>query len=188
MFWAFKEDFAFYDNDSSYVSSRRLINEANLILYVDQELVEGNEPERLYLYDLNNYQPLVDYAADVIIQNVPRLSISSHLGILQREDDDPNGDGIKYVMRVTRHLNNLIERDSTNLRLGLAVSSNVNLESGSTQGDVQAIEGSEELVPLSSIVSPRGTVIHGNATTETEKRLKLKIFYTCIDEFEDCDN
>jgi hypothetical protein len=184
---AFKNNFAEYEN-GEFQTSKKLINEARLVLYVDQQLVSGNEPDRIYLYDLDNHQPIADYATDVLVNAIPRLSLSSHLGVLEREGDTPDGDGIRYILRVTRHLSNLIERDSTNVKLGLAVSANVNIENGADQGEVQAIDDSENLVPLSSIVSPRGTVLFGNASSDPETRLKLQVFYTCIRDNGDCDN
>ena len=56
----------------------------------------------------------------------PSLSENNHLGPLQRDDDEPDGKGIKYKLRITEHINNLFIRDSTNVKLGLAGSSNVN--------------------------------------------------------------
>lgn len=184
----FKNTYADYDPETGeFIAYKRLINEANLVLFVNQNEVNGNEPERLYLYDLNNGTRLIDYSFDAFVSNVPRLSVASHLGILQREDGEPDGEGIRYTMKLTRHLLNIIESDSTNVRLGLAVASNVNLEAETNQGDVQATEGSAEMVPLSSITSPRGTVLFGNNTSYEEKKLRLKIFYTCLKDNEDCE-
>jgi hypothetical protein len=182
----FKEFFANYDN-GEFQSSRKLINEANLVFYVDQDLVAGEEPNRIYLYDVDNARPLTDYFVDAVIQNNPDVSVSSHLGVLEREGDDPNGQGIKYKMRISNHIRNLIELDSSNIELGLAVSLNVNLESVNNQGFEQTEDGSERFVPLSSILSPRGTILHGNNSENEDKKLYLEIFYTCLETDEDCD-
>jgi len=182
----FKQFFGTYNN-GEFESSRKLINEANLVFYVDQDLVQGEEPDRIYLYDVDNARPLSDYFVDAVIQNNPGISVSSHLGILEREGDDPNGEGIKYKMRITNHIRNLIELDSTNIDLGLAVSINVNLESVNNQGFEQTEDGSDKFIPLSSILSPRGTILHGNNSEDEDKRLYLEIFYTCLETDEDCD-
>ena len=184
-FEKFKSDFANYNN-GKFDGFKRLINEANLIFYVDQDLVQGEEPNRLYLYDLNNATPLSDYFTDVLNSAVPEVSVPNHLGILQRETDEIGGKGIRYKMKITSHIRNLIENDSTNVALGLAVSLNVNLENGSNQGQVQDVNDDNALVPLSSIMSPRGTILHGGNSEDLEKRLFLEIFYTCIDDEEDC--
>lgn len=186
IFEKFKRDFANYE-DGEFVSYKRLINEARLVVYVDQEMVNGEEPDRLYIYDVPNRSPLSDYARDGIVQNNPSFSVATHLGELQREGDEPDGAGIKYTLRITNHIINLIESDSTNVELGLAVSSNVNLESVNNQGFVQTTDESEQFIPLSAILSPRGTVLHGNKSNNPEKRLYLEIFYTCLETDEDCD-
>ena len=41
-----------------------IINEANLVFYVDQDACEENEPDRLILYDLKNNTPIIDYFLD----------------------------------------------------------------------------------------------------------------------------
>lgn len=40
------------------------------------------------------------------------------------------------------------------------------------------MEPSIKEVPSSSVISPEGTVIYGNATSNQEKKLKLQIYYT----------
>lgn len=178
LFEAWKSDFVETDSEGKFVRAKRLVNEANLVFYVDQDLIDGDEPERLYLYDVDNKQPLDDYFLDFSNSSIPSLSRSTHLGPLQRVDDEPDGDGVKYKFRITEHINNLLLRDSTNVELGLAVSLNVNLEDLVTQRQVQTGDDSEFTVPVSSIVSPRGTVLHGNNTEDQTKKVYLEIFYT----------
>ncbi len=168
-----KNQFVGFDEDGK-VFSKRLINEANLVFHVDQNLVNGLEPNRLYIYDAENNTVLIDYLLDASSTN-PENSIANHLGPLQRVDDEVDGEGIKYKLKITEHLNNLILRDSTNVELGLAVSLNVNLENSFSQPNVLT---QDDNVPMSSIVSPRGTVLHGNATEDTSKKVYLEIYYT----------
>jgi hypothetical protein len=156
-----------------------LINEANLVFYVDQTAVEGlDEPERIYLYDIENGTPIVDYYFDNENAATPLNSRIGHLGKLEHVDDDPDGKGIRYKIRITEHINNILLRDSTNVKLGLAVSSNVNLEGVNSQPSVLTSDDLVNKVPLSSILTPRGTVLYGNNTTNTEKKVSLEIFYT----------
>jgi hypothetical protein len=179
-FIAFKNSFVETDLvTGKYKKSIRLINEANLVFYVDQAIVEGNEPNRIYLYDLKNNTPLIDYFVDLVNTTVPSNSKANHLGVLQREGGVAAGDGIKYKIKITEHIKNLLIRDSTNVKLGLAVSSNVNLENAVPQYKVLTTEDAVvNKVPVSSILSPRGTVLYGSNTTDEQKRLYLEIYYT----------
>ena len=193
-FEAFKNDFVVTDpNDGSFVKSKRLINEANLVFYVDQNaiqtpsILQDNEPNRIYLYDIDNKAPLFDFFVDITNASLPSFSKFNHLGPLQRFDDEPNGNGIKYKIKITEHINDLIVRDSTNVELGLAVSLNVNIEDSSPQRRVLNIEDSDLTVPLSSVLTPRGTVLHGNNTEDESKKVYLEIYYTCLSEDDNCD-
>ena len=179
----FRNDFVNLE-DNEYKSSKRLVNEANLVFYVDRELLDiasedpDNEPNRLFLYDIDNKTPLIDYYFDATNSTVPSNSKISHLGILQR--DETSEKGIKYKLKVTEHINNLLLRDSTNVELGLAVSLNVNEEDSSVQRKVQNTD--DFTVPKSSILTPRGTILYGNNIpnddVNADKKVYLEIYYT----------
>ncbi|WP_299112569.1 DUF4270 domain-containing protein [uncultured Winogradskyella sp.] len=173
-----KNTFVETTSDGKFIRSKRLVNEANLVFYVDQDMVQGGEPDRIYLYDVDNKVPLIDYFLDGVNNSLPLSSVSNHLGPLQRVDDEPDGDGIKYKLRITQHINNLLIRDSTNVELGLAVSLNVNIEGSGIQRQVQSMEDIDFTVPSSSVLTPRGTVLHGNNTEDESKRVYLEIYYT----------
>ncbi|WP_298754141.1 DUF4270 domain-containing protein [uncultured Psychroserpens sp.] len=177
-FEAFKNEFVVTDAEGKFVSSKKLINEANLVFFVNQSIVDGDEPERLYMYDANNGTPLADYFLDNANTSFPTFSRINHLGRLQRVDDDPTQDGIKYKIKITEHINNLLLRDSTNVALGLAVSGNINLENSNFLFDVLNGTDIEEGTPVSSIITPRSTVLYGNNTSNEEKKLYLEIFFT----------
>ncbi len=152
-----------------------LINEANLIFYVNQDIVTGGdaEPDRLFLYDLKNNTVLEDYSRDITVALSANLAIQNHLGILERGSDE---NGEFYKIRITHHISNLINKDSTNVPLGLVVSQNVTLANFQDLKEEQspAISG----VPASMVMAPKGTVLYGNATTNQNKKLKLQIYYT----------
>lgn len=177
-FELFKKEFVNINEDGDFVSSKKLINEANLVFYVDQSEVSanGDEPNRVYLFDMNNNIPVADYFFDAENTFQPELSRNTHLVPLKRENDEVTGDGIRYKIRITEHLNNLILRDSTNVKLGLSVSSNINVEANTIQNDV--LGNPTEKVPVSSILTPRGTVLYGNNTLDEDKKLYLEIFFT----------
>ena len=181
-FELFKKEFVETDEDGNFISSKKLINEANLVFYVDQDKVNasGDEPNRIYLYDMKNNTVLEDYKFDNANTVSPEFSKTSHLVPLEREDNEATGDGIRYKIRITEHINNLLIRDSTNVKLGLAVSANINLEGASVQYDLLNSDDNDK-VPVSSIVSPRGTVLYGNNITDNaddDKKLYLEIFFT----------
>jgi hypothetical protein len=173
-----KDFFVETDEDGNFVKSKRLLNEASLVFYVDQDMVQDGEPNRLYVYDIDNKTPLIDYFLDELNNSIPSFSIVNHLGPLQRVNDDPTESGVKYKFRITEHLNNLLLRDSTNVELGLSVSLNVNLEGGNQQRQIQNTTNSDLTIPVSSIITPRGTVLHGNNTEDESKRVFLEIYYT----------
>ena len=175
-FEAFKNAYVQTDAAGKFVKAKRMINEANLVFYVDQDLTQGQEPDRIYVYDAKNNTPLADYNFDS-----PDNSRINHLGRLQHVSDDDNSKGVKYKIKITEHIKNLLLRDSTNVSLGVAVSNNVNVEAATTQGSVLTpTDTSVTKVPVSSILSPKGTVLFGNNTSATNenKKLYLEIFYT----------
>ncbi|MDB9781707.1 DUF4270 domain-containing protein [Winogradskyella sp.] len=183
MFEAWKNDYVETDENGEFVKLKRLVNEANLVFYVDQDFIETinpeglEEPNRLYLYNVDNKAPLIDYLLDDTNNSLPSFSIPNHLGPLQRVDDEPNGKGIKYKMKITEHINNLLIADGPNSTLGLAVSINVNLEEFLAQRSV-LFSGTDATTPVSSIISPRSTVLHGNNTADESKKVYLEIYYT----------
>ncbi|WP_340077174.1 DUF4270 domain-containing protein [Leptobacterium sp. I13] len=156
-----------------------LINEANLTFYIDRAVMNSSssiiEPKRLYLYNLTNGTTLIDYEIDFSQGPDPNGSRSNYGGIIQTDDD---GKGIKYKIRLTEHINRVLRKDSTNVKLGLVVTSDINNPVNVTG----IIENMEEVpIPQASVINPFGTVLFGgNATTpeEEEKKLRLEIFYT----------
>ena len=163
----------FYDDISD--EPIRIVNEAYIEFFVNQNFPNDDEPERIYIYNYEQNTALIDYFLD---QSVSSLTINAkinHLEPLVRDSLD-NDKGIKYKIRITEHLNNLILRDSTNAKLALGVISDV----ASVQ-NFKILDGSEsENKRLASgiILSPKGTILHGNLSADIEKRPKIKIYYT----------
>jgi hypothetical protein len=152
-----------------------LINEANLVFYVDQAQVNGQEPDRIMVYDLNSNLPLIDYFIDGSTNNFdPVNSKINHSRILERDEDEH---GVKYKIRLTEHINSIFVRDSTNTKLGLILSTNVNEIFQSSLLD--SADETVTNIPSGSVMSPRGTILHGsNENVDEEKRAQLEIFYT----------
>jgi len=153
--------------------SKRLINEAYLEFFVDQNIVQGQEPDRVYLYDLNNKIQLVDYVLDQSVSATTTKLV--HLEPLSRVDDEVDGQGIKYKIRITEHINNIILKDSTNVKLGLVVTSNV---SSINNFELQTEDDPVSVIPSGTILSPKGTVLYGNNASDENKKVTLKIYYT----------
>lgn len=158
-----------------------IINEANLVFYVDSDAFSGvdvDEPIRLYLFNAETSQPIYNAltenrTTDDFINESLR-SFLNYDGILEKE----NGKGVKYTVRITDHINNIIIRDSTNAKLALTVTSNISIANVT---EAMGMDIDEELnIPIMSTVNPLGTVLFGGQVDDSDmdKRLKLEILYT----------
>ena len=156
---------------------RPIVNEANLVLYVDQDAI-GNqaiEPERIIIFNANNGRVLQDYVVD---QSASANTLGSkvvHLGRLHR---DKNGKGEYYKIRITNYISDLINGENDNVPLGIAVVPNVEVANPIVIREVgnAPVKG----IPSGAVFSPRGTVIHGPTSENVEKRLKLELYLTKI--------
>jgi len=174
----------FTDNDGNNVldeirANGWLVNEANLTMYVDKDKIIENgdfiEPFRVYLYDIDAKTPLPDYYIDN--STGPKKSNEKiiHSGILELDEDDK---GLKYKIRISEHIKNIVRNDSISPKLGLAVSSSI---SNSVNTDVKTTDVMK-YIPLATAINPLGTVLIGpNPEPENfDKRMRLEIYYTEI--------
>ena len=168
---------SFYNDEDDIAN--KLINEAYIEFYVDQSQNIESEPDRVYLYNFEQNTALIDYFLDQSVSETTINAKINHLEPLTRDGDSISGDGIKYKIRITEHLNNLIVRDSTNAKLALVVTSNV----GSIQ-NFSILNSGEETrdYPSGAILSHKGTVLHGSQSDDMDKRPRIKIYYTDPDE------
>ncbi|MCK0161427.1 DUF4270 domain-containing protein [Allomuricauda sp. F6463D] len=155
-----------------------IINEANLVFYVDRETLDASvvEPPRLYLYNAETNQPLFDASNEDITATSGSNSLRyfpNHDGLLETDNDL----GVKYTIRITEHINNIIVRDSSNAKLGLTLTPNISLTAvqEAIGNDMQGID-----YPVGAAMSPLGTVLYGSnvAPEEEANKLKLEIYYT----------
>ena len=156
---------------------KRLINEAYLEFYVDEASLDTNTdfPNRIYVYDLDNNTPLLDYTQDSSVNTSTSDSKFIHLVPLSVETDDQGNTYKKYKVRLTSHLNNIIVNDATNLKLGVVVSSNVGAAIN------QKLLNYDPLVkgiPAGTILSPKGVILHGSNSNDPLKKVKLNIYYS----------
>lgn len=164
-----------------------LINEANLVFYVDDNTTNGMgktvagdqaiEPFRLYLYDLKNNQPIYDYYTDASSSaSFPKYNKAALDGI---SDKTLTKRGTRYKIRLTNYISQIVRGDSLNVKLGLVVTENINLATSNklqtpyNEGDIEV-----KWTPTGSVLHPFGTVLHGSNAADEKKRLKLEIYYT----------
>lgn len=153
-----------------------IINEASLVFHVDTETVNGVGailPPRLYLYNAETNRPLIDTNVDVASQTNTFASYPLYGGLF--DDSDPQD--LKYVVRITNHINNMVIRDSTNATLGLTITPDIR-----STGALNAMLANdiEKELPVTSNLTPLGTVIFGSNEIPGKEgmKLKLQISYT----------
>ena len=154
-----------------------LVNEANISMYIDKDMlsVSGGiiEPSRLYLYDLVNKAPVIDYFVDNTAGQKSYQNKVIHGGLIELDEDK---NGLMYKIRISEHIKNVVRKDSTNVKLGLVVSSDIN-----NTINIE-VEDSDFMTytPLSSAINPLGTVLIGPSPSAEnfDKRMRLNLFYT----------
>jgi len=154
-----------------------LVNEANISIYIDKDMlsVSGGiiEPSRLYLYDLVNKAPVIDYFVDNTAGQKSYQNKVIHGGLIELDEDK---NGLMYKIRISEHIKNVVRKDSTNVKLGLVVSSDIN-----NTINIE-VEDSDFMTytPLSSAINPLGTVLIGPSPSAEnfDKRMRLNLFYT----------
>ncbi len=152
-----------------------IINEANLIFYVDREALDMagiiNEPPTLYLFNTETSRPIYDLSviSDPDVGN--RININ-YDGSLEKE----NNKGVRYKLKITNYINDIIIRDSTNATLGLSVSADLAISASKNA----VLDMKETDLPVGASITPLGTVLYGSNLTMSEEdmQLKLEIFYT----------
>ncbi len=159
-------------------SNQWVINEANLVLYIDQDkynpLKKSLFPDRLYLYKYEYGAPITDFSIDNTINNTEKnRNKSIYGGILELDALDMP---YRYKFRITDHVNRLIKKDSTNVTLGLVPSNGINIINNRRAETV----GQDFInYPTTAILNPRGVILHGSESEDSpEGGLKFEIFYT----------
>ena len=157
-----------------------LINEANLVFYVDQEEILNWDNEeladRIFLFDMDNSSVILDYDIDNSTQSLNNRNKYFYGGILEY---DNNGIPYRYKFRITEYLRELLKNDDfENSDLGLSLTSDIlnkQFCSAILKNDSEKIN-----IPVASVLNPMGTILVGtNPKIENlEKKLKLEIFYT----------
>lgn len=168
-------------------ANKWVVNDASLTFYIDDSplamgsMIAGTkaiEPNRIYLYDLKNKRPIVDYYSDQTTNGgKANYGKTTFGGIIKKKD----GRGTEYKIRLTNHIRNLLSKDSTNVDLGLVVTQNVALTHTNKKLKTTSTYGLDYL-PSTSVMNPFGTVLYGSSLLPSDinynKRVQLKIYYT----------
>ncbi|TDO95452.1 DUF4270 domain-containing protein [Flavobacterium sp. 245] len=162
-----------------------LVNEANLVFYIDSDKMaakgagnlQADEPKRVYLYDLTNNVPLIDYSDGTSgsLANDPKATKYVFGGIINIDETTKRGKS--YKIRITNHIRNLI-KDATavNVKLGLVVTEDIGVI---TSNKLKLKNSVISEAPRGSVMGPLGTVLYGGKSSVAEdKRLRLEIYYT----------
>jgi hypothetical protein len=181
------------DDPLSYHSTKNrwMINEASLTFNIDTDEMDDPstfEPGRIFLYDLTNKKAIVDYSYDFTTNVLfPKFNKGIFGGILldekgkvKRQREDETGvykyKGVKYKVRITNYVRNLIKNDSTNIRLGLSVTESI---SNVGFSKLKTPNSNVSSAPTMSVMNPLGTILYGtHPSVPADKRLKLEIYYT----------
>ena len=162
----------FVDGETN--QAKRIINEAFIEFFVNSSFSNEDEPDRIYIYNYENNTPLIDYYLDQSISSTTINAKINHLEPLKR-DSTSNGEDFIQNSRITEHLNNIILRDSSNAKLGLAVISDIAaIQNQLIQNESGPAKKYRYRIPS----VPRGTILHGNLSNSVDKRPKIKIYYT----------
>ncbi|MDX5586659.1 MAG: DUF4270 domain-containing protein [Aureibaculum sp.] len=140
-----------------------LINEANITLYVDNDVDQETVPETLYLYKFDDNSQILD-----VFTEVQSIGIG---GELERDEDNKP---IKYKFSITDYISEVLKHDgiSNISRLGVKVYHSTDLPT----------TFSDTLMKDFSWIA-KGVVLKGNKRDLTDnERLKLEIFYTINNE------
>jgi hypothetical protein len=180
----FKKNFRQTDDNGEFIKDnitrtfllKRLINEAHLEIYEDEAIdvgtngIDFHKYDRIYAYDIKNSVPTIDYLIDPT-ENTASPFNSKVISLSQRDTISA-----KYKIRLTEHLNNILLRDSTNTKIGLVLSTNVNY---TVSSKILQSNDAVTAIPAAALITPRGTILYGsNDNVSEDKRLKLKVFFT----------
>ncbi|MBU3028070.1 DUF4270 domain-containing protein [Zobellia galactanivorans] len=148
-------------------SKNWIINEANLVFHVADDNL-GEEPSRLYLYNMDTNTGLPLSASDADGQS------AEYDGYLVKSNSDGSS---TYTINITTYLNSLVSGSAENVSLGLTATANAFI---TATGNAMLENGGEQQLPVANTLTPLGTVLYGSSVdgADSDKKLELEIFYT----------
>ncbi len=144
------------------------INQANLRLYVDETemsaLPESEQPVQLYLYKYDSGEKIADLIP--VLDNGQSIDVNNLISFY-------NGfyafDSVRnmhyYEFNITRHIKDILRKDSANVRLGIRVVDNL-----------KSFLTNQSLTKDPDAAIPFGTVLQGNLSGDLPA--ELVIYYT----------
>ena len=156
-----------------------LINEANLIFYIDPETTTPEEliAQRLYLFNYKTGEPIADYTNDGSTTTSSGQNTNKQIfgGILELDESNKP---FRYRFNVTRHLTNIIRNDSINSDLGLVVTANIDNPNALKARSDEALELLN--YPQAATLNPLGVVLVGSSPDSTliDKKVELELIYS----------
>ncbi|WP_111707201.1 DUF4270 domain-containing protein [Lutibacter citreus] len=132
-----------------------LVTDADLSLYIDQDASAKEVPEKLYIYNYDENEQIID----AITEGPTALG-----GNLERDDD---GNPLKYVFKITDYVSNLLKSDDPSelVKLGIKVYDISDTPTSTT-----------DVIVHNYGSNPQGVVLFNH--NSGEKRVKLQISYT----------
>ena len=136
-----------------------MVNEANLVFYVDQEASSNIVPEQLFIYNYDDNEQVTDVMTE---------GLNTVGGLLEYDDD---GNPYRYVFKITDFVSNLIKQtDPTeSTKLGLKVYNPTDLPTSRLDTQIRTFNW-----------NPKGVVLFDHNENAGDKKLKLELFYTEI--------
>lgn len=134
-----------------------LINDAKLIFYVDQSADSDIIPEQLFLYN---------YTENSQIRDMLTEGIASVGGLLERDDA---GIPYRYVFNITDFISEILKEDEPLelVQLGLKVYNPTDAPTSFEDTQIKSLSW-----------TPKGVVLYDHSTASGDKRVKLEISYT----------
>ena len=156
-----------------------MINEANLVFYIDPETSSPEDllAKRLYLFNHDSGAPLSDYTNDGSVSTFGTNSNKQNFGgILERDTD---GKPYRYKFNLTNHISNIIRNDSLNYDLGLVVTANIENPTA-VKADVEEALETIQYPLCCNAQSLRAQCLSAliQIAHLTDKRVKLEIIYS----------
>jgi len=134
-----------------------LINDANLTLYVDQNATSNIAPERLFLFNYDDNLQLKDMLSE------GKSSVGGDLIL------DDNGKPFKYVFKITDYISDVLNGSNPApvYKLGLKVFNSTDEPANFLDTKIKNFSW-----------NPKGVVLFGNDASFQDKRVKLEISYS----------
>ncbi|MEX1383766.1 DUF4270 domain-containing protein [Lutibacter sp.] len=134
-----------------------LITDASLTLFVDQNASSNIIPEQLFVYNYDENEQILDVTSEGI------LAVG---GTLERDDD---GNPYKYVFKVTDYISELLKSDEPIdlVKLGIKVYNSSDTPTSITDVTLKNYSW-----------NPKGVVLYNQNMSAGDKRVKLEVSYT----------